>query len=143
MTSVGCGTLLYPERQGQARNGPLDWKVVALNTIGLLVFFIPGVIAFGVDWYNGTLFLPAGYGKSGSTKSGLTKIKIPENERNIAGLERFLAKHLGREIRLEGDECITMQVENMHECNSIVTELASTQFRATEEEFVVRCQSPE
>jgi len=143
LTSVGCGTLMYPERQGQSRSGPLDWKVVGLNTIGLLLFFVPGVIAFGVDWYNGTLFLPAGYGKSGGGGSGLTKIHIPKKDRNIPGLERILAKHLGREVRLDGDGCTTMQIEDMAECESIMTELASNQYRATEEEFVVRCQSPE
>lgn len=55
---VGCGSLLYPERVGQPRIGPLDWKVVALDGLGLLLFFVPGVVAFVVDFYNGTIFLP-------------------------------------------------------------------------------------
>lgn len=55
--SISCGTLLYPERIGQPR-GPLDPAIVALDAVGLLLFFVPGVIAFGVDFYNGTIYLP-------------------------------------------------------------------------------------
>lgn len=56
---AGCGSIMFPERIGQPRIGPLDWKVVALDGLGLLLFFVPGVIAFAVDFYNGTIFLPS------------------------------------------------------------------------------------
>ena len=55
---AGCGSILHPERVGQPRQGPLDWKVVALDGLGLLLFFVPGVVAFAVDFYNGTIYLP-------------------------------------------------------------------------------------
>ena len=55
----GCGLLLYPERRGQTL-GRLDWTVVALDTIGLCFFFVPGLIAFAVDFATGTIFLPEG-----------------------------------------------------------------------------------
>lgn len=55
---TGCGSILHPERVGQPRQGPLDWKVVALDGLGLLLFFVPGVVAFAVDFYNGTIYLP-------------------------------------------------------------------------------------
>ncbi len=55
--ATGCGTILYPERKGQI-DGQLDTGVVALNAIGLLFFLIPGVIAFAVDFSNGTIYLP-------------------------------------------------------------------------------------
>ena len=58
-TVVGCGTVLHPERRGQPA-GPLDWKVVALDAVGLLFFFVPGVIEFAVDFNNGTIYLPSG-----------------------------------------------------------------------------------
>ncbi len=54
---AGCGTLLYPERKGQ-KDGRLDAGVVVLDAIGLLFFIIPGVIAFAVDFNNGTIYLP-------------------------------------------------------------------------------------
>ncbi len=54
-----CGTILHPERKGQ-RSGQIDPKIVVLDAIGLLFFFIPGVIAFAVDFYTGTIYLPGG-----------------------------------------------------------------------------------
>src|SRR4029077_13755883 len=54
---VSCGTLLYPERRGQPV-GPLDAGVVALDAVGLLLFFVPGIVAFAVDFATGTIYLP-------------------------------------------------------------------------------------
>lgn len=54
-----CGTILHPERKGQ-RSGQIDPKIAVFNAIGLLFFFIPGVIAFAVDFSNGTIYLPGG-----------------------------------------------------------------------------------
>lgn len=55
----GCGTLLYPERKGQS-GGRIDPAVAILDGIGLLLFLIPGLIAFAVDFSNGTIYLPGG-----------------------------------------------------------------------------------
>lgn len=52
-----CGTILYPERKGQI-DGRIDPNVAILNGIGLLLFLVPGVIAFAVDFSNGTIYLP-------------------------------------------------------------------------------------
>ena len=54
---MGCGTILYPERKGQ-KSGKIDTGVAILDGIGVLFFIIPGIIAFAVDFYNGTIFLP-------------------------------------------------------------------------------------
>src|SRR5690606_29818713 len=54
----GCGTLLHSERLNQPHGRDLDWKIVALNGLGLIFFFIPGVIAFVVDFHTGAIYLP-------------------------------------------------------------------------------------
>lgn len=51
---------MYPERRHQPRSHQIDWKVAALDGLGLLLFFVPGVIAFVVDFYTGAIYLPAG-----------------------------------------------------------------------------------
>ncbi len=56
---TACGTLLYPERSGQ-RSGRIDPSIVILDGIGILFFVIPGLIAFAVDFGNGTIYLPGG-----------------------------------------------------------------------------------
>jgi hypothetical protein len=52
-----CGTIMYPERKGQI-DGKIDPTVAILNCVGLLLFLVPGVIAFAVDFSNGTIYLP-------------------------------------------------------------------------------------
>ena len=54
---MGCGTILYSERKGQ-KSGKIDAGVAILDGIGVLFFIIPGIIAFAVDFYNGTIYLP-------------------------------------------------------------------------------------
>jgi len=55
---TSCGTLLYPDRIGQS-GGMIDARVVILDGIGLLLFIIPGVVAFAVDFAMGTIYLPS------------------------------------------------------------------------------------
>lgn len=55
--TTSCGTILYPERRGQAA-GQIDAGVAVLDGIGLLFFLIPGVIAFAVDFGTGAIYLP-------------------------------------------------------------------------------------
>ncbi|MGI3131315.1 polyribonucleotide nucleotidyltransferase [Halopseudomonas pachastrellae] len=54
-----CGTLFYPERRGQI-SGQIDPGVAILNGIGLLFYIIPGLVAFGVDFATGAIYLPNG-----------------------------------------------------------------------------------
>lgn len=52
-----CGTLFYPERRGQM-TGEIDPAVAVLNGIGLLLYVVPGVVAFAVDFATGAIYLP-------------------------------------------------------------------------------------
>ena len=60
---AGCGTILYPERKGQ-KDGRIDPGIAVLDGLGLLLFIIPGVIAFAVDFTTGAIYLPGGSRKS-------------------------------------------------------------------------------
>lgn len=64
-STTGCGTVFYPERRHHSHSGQIDWKIAALNGLGLVLFFVPGVIAFAVDFYTGAIYLPAGHANSG------------------------------------------------------------------------------
>ncbi|WP_437231015.1 hypothetical protein SH661x_002262 [Planctomicrobium sp. SH661] len=123
----GCGTLLYPERRGQAA-GRLDWKVVALDGIGLLFFFIPGVIAFAVDFLNGTIYLPAETtpceppclptptsGKSRGKTSQLQPIKVPRSQLTPGGIEKIIAQRAGKTISLEDGKYVTRPMNTIDE----------------------------
>ena len=55
--TLGCGTLIYPERRGQ-RSGRIDPGVAVMDGIGLLLFIIPGLIAFAIDFSTGAIYMP-------------------------------------------------------------------------------------
>lgn len=55
---TGCGTLLHSERHGQPHSNQIDWEIAALDGLGLLLFFVPGVVAFVVDFHTGAIYLP-------------------------------------------------------------------------------------
>jgi hypothetical protein len=56
---TACGTLFFPDRRGQIE-GKIDPVVAALDAIGILFYVIPGLIAFGVDFATGAIYLPEG-----------------------------------------------------------------------------------
>lgn len=100
---AGCGTILHPERKGQPA-GPIDWKVAALDGLGLLFFFIPGVIAFAVDFNNGTIYLPpedcAERGRKADGRPLISR-KIPKGKLSRPGVEAMVTEHVRRPVELE------------------------------------------
>jgi hypothetical protein len=94
---TGCGTLLYPERKGQ-KAGHLDSGVVILDGIGLLFFLIPGIIAFAVDFGNGTIYLPSSAIIIRS--SHLKQIKFDPKHTTLAQIEKIISDETGRSVKL-------------------------------------------
>ena len=116
-TAAGCGTLMYPERRGQPA-GPLDWTVVGMDAIGLLFFFVPGVIAFAVDFNNGTIYLPQNeYGAADQehTHAKLTSISIQRDRLSHREIGLVVSKHSGRDVRLLPGEYKTHPLESIDE----------------------------
>lgn len=102
--SQGCGTILHPSRIGQP-HGRLDPAVVILDGLGLLLFFIPGAIAFAVDFSTGAIYLPPdGYGQHDPGKfdpSRCDVIHVPPSELTQEKLEAVLAERTGHSVTLE------------------------------------------
>lgn len=114
LSTIGCGTVLHPERRGQPA-GPLDWKIVVLDGIGLLLFFVPGVIAFAVDFNNGTIYLPPDhYGRTSDKKEKrLVGIKFPRRRMTVQELEEVVSLHAERDIQLVPGRYQTEQLEDI------------------------------
>ena len=112
---TGCGTLFYPERKGQ-RAGRIDAGVAILDGIGLLLFIIPGVIAFAVDFNNGTIYLP------GTSRSSLDNHNMklvyfdPKSSSNVS-IERIIKDQTGKEVKLSQDN---MKITKLHSVQEIV-----------------------
>lgn len=51
----GCGTILYPERRGQT-GGRVDVGVAVMDGLLCLLFIVPGVVAYIVDFGNGAIY---------------------------------------------------------------------------------------
>jgi hypothetical protein len=101
---AGCGTLMYPERRGQKVHGDVDTRVAVLDAIGLLFFIIPGLIAFGVDFYTGAIYLRPGekqvWGQT-QINQEIVVINVDPNQLDQKMLEKIVSDHIGQAISLD------------------------------------------
>jgi hypothetical protein len=117
LATAGCGTIFYPERRGQPA-GRLDWKVVAFDALGLLLFFIPGIVAFAVDFSTGAIYLPPDYyGKAErpDPRRDFTVHKLPRGQMDRAAIERVVSEHAGEPILLEPGKFETQELSDLDE----------------------------
>lgn len=54
-STMQCGIILHPERQGQ-KSGQLDVPMVVLDCLWLIVGVVPGVVALVVDYATGGIY---------------------------------------------------------------------------------------
>ena len=97
---AGCGTIMYPERKGQ-KSGRIDSGVAILDGIGLLLFIIPGVIAFAIDFNNGTIYLP-GTSRASLEIKDMKQVKFDPKHSSSATIERMIKNETGQEVKLDG-----------------------------------------
>ena len=99
---TACGTILYPERKGQ-KAGRLDPAIVILDGIGLLFFLVPGVIAFAVDFSNGTIYLPSGQSRAiepDDMSGNMVAVKVGRENLTENHIELLVKKYTGKSIDL-------------------------------------------
>jgi len=100
---AACGTLFYPDRRGQIE-GRIDPAIAALNAIGLLFYVIPGLIAFGIDFATGAIYLPEGQYSVAPDK--LQDAIGADGQVNPARLKAILEQELGRSLPLDDPRLI-------------------------------------
>jgi len=91
---VGCGTIMYPERRGQ-NHGQIDSGVAILDGLGLLLFIIPGVIAFAVDFSTGAIYYPAGTKPKKVTIEKVAVIHVDPTELKEKNICEVVQKNAG------------------------------------------------
>jgi hypothetical protein len=105
LQSTSCGILLYPERRGQPPGGRLDPGVVLLDAAGLLLFVVPGLIAFAVDFSTGAIYLPppeyVPVTQSTFRREDLVEVKVGAEELTQAKIEDVVSRRTGRSVTLE------------------------------------------
>lgn len=116
VSSSGCGMLLHPERQGQT-GGRIDPAVAILDGVGLLLFLVPGLVAFAVDFHTGTIYLP----DSRASLSGDLNDDLAANLRAITiegelteeKIERVIQQELGLLVDVSASSVQVSEVESL------------------------------
>lgn len=110
---IGCGTIMYPERKGQ-KAGRIDAGVALLDGLGLLFFLIPGVIAFAVDFNNGTIYLP-GTSRSSVDLKNIRQVRFDPKKSTRAGIERIVKEQTGRAVRWDQPDMVIVKLKSTND----------------------------
>ncbi|MBB2493620.1 polyribonucleotide nucleotidyltransferase [Aquipseudomonas ullengensis] len=100
---AACGTLFYPDRRGQI-DGKIDPAVAAMDAIGILFFVIPGLIAFGIDFATGAIYLPDG--KYAVAPAALQDAIGADGRVDAAKLKAIISRETGRDLPLDDPRLI-------------------------------------
>ncbi|MBS0206517.1 MAG: hypothetical protein JSS49_26815 [Planctomycetes bacterium] len=141
LPQAGCGTIFWPERKGQPP-GPLDPKVVFLDAIGLLLFFIPGVIAFAVDFNNGTIYLPPGEHVD-TGRSRWRKVRMARRKPIREEIEAVVQAQTGKVIRLQPGAYQVGKLKSAAELDDVNLDEVELAMMCEAGEVSFRCQSEE
>ena len=98
---TGCGTLMYPERRGQ-KGGRIDAGVAILDGVGLLLFVIPGLIAYAIDFSTGAIYLPGTVLGSLDMKN-IKQVKFDPKHYTNETIEKIIKDETGCTVRLDQD----------------------------------------
>ncbi|BBP81278.1 hypothetical protein thsps21_54630 [Pseudomonas sp. No.21] len=101
---TACGTLFFPDRRGQIE-GKIDPVVAALNAVGILFYVIPGLIAFGIDFATGAIYLPDN--ETAQVDPALLKDAIDADGKvDNARLKAIIERETGRNLPLDDPRLI-------------------------------------
>jgi hypothetical protein len=127
----GCGYLLYPERRGQKTYGRIDPGVAILDALGLLVFIVPGVIAFAVDVTNGTLYFPPGRRRSSvpSEVEQMTVIRVNPAELNEKMIQDMVKVNTGISIDPDLRNIEIYELDRSEDIQAKLIELKNSGYR--------------
>lgn len=110
---AGCGTLMYPERRGQ-KGGRIDAGVAVLDGLCLLLFIIPGIIAYAVDFSNGTIYLPHTARGSLDLKN-IKQVKFDPKHYTNETIEKIIKEETGYMVRLDQDNMEISRLKSIDE----------------------------
>lgn len=141
MHAVSCGALIHPDRIGQPHRGRLDTSIVLLDALGLLLFFVPGVLAFVVDFATGAIYLPAyEYGaKDDPEREGdFVVVRVDPKTLTRERLEEILTEKTGKAVRLDAG---TYEARRLQKIDEFRTETEAIARKSSPTEVVFRAQS--
>jgi hypothetical protein len=124
---ASCGFVLYPERRGQS-HGRIDPAIAVLDGVGLLLFVIPGIVAFAVDFATGTIYLPGS--KKASTnpsdKDDMLVLQVDRGELNSQKIEAIVSDHTGYPIKFDQENLRAFELERTENIEAELLKLAQS-----------------
>ena len=122
---ASCGYLLYPERRGQT-HGRIDPAIAVLDGVGLLLFVIPGIIAFAVDFATGTIYLPGSKRASTtpSDKGDMLVLHVNPDELNSKKIGGIVSDHTGYPVRFDQENLRAFKLERTENIEAEILRLA-------------------
>lgn len=109
---TSCGTILYPDRVNQEERGGIDPVIVGLDAVGLLLFLIPGIIAFAVDFGTGAIYYPQGHKPGDHERTIFEEVKN-HRKLNQQGIELMVSKRIGRPVSLDAEDVLAIRIESL------------------------------
>jgi hypothetical protein len=115
---IACGTIMYPERKGQ-RDGRLDPAIVILDAVGLLFFFIPGVIAFAVDFNNGCIYMSGGK-HSNKTINDIKVARFDPRSTSPSDISRLIEQSVGKKVAFTDKRMLVYSMDETKDVRTLV-----------------------
>ena len=110
------------------RSGRLDPAIVVLDGIGLLFFFVPGIIAFAVDFGTGAIYLPPdefGYLPPGAAvPQQLTRIETGNKALDRRQVEAIVRERTGKAVDLDAPAVRVVELNHIEQFPDAATESA-------------------
>ena len=110
---AGCGTIIYPGRRGQ-QPGKIDAGVAVMDGVGLLLFLVPGIIAFAVDFSTGAIYLP-GTSRSSLDSKELKVVKFDAKHSDARSLEKIIKSETGLDLSFNQADMRTTRLSSNDE----------------------------
>lgn len=131
----GCGTIFHHERIHEPHSREIDWKIAAMDGLGLALFFVPGVVAFVVDFSTGAIYLPpdgsSGYaaaelkntpasgppsvviGESGVPLATWDRVDVPPIELQPQRIEAVVNERMNRTFSMRESQLRVSELANL------------------------------
>lgn len=134
---ASCGFLLYPERRGQT-HGRIDAAIAVLDGVGLLLFVIPGIVAFAVDFATGTIYLPGSKRAFTTPSDGndMTVIHVNPGDLNISMIEKVVTEHTEYPLSFDREDLRVYECDGVENIGEELVRLAELWKNAPLEDMV-------
>ncbi len=122
--TLSCGTILYPERRSSPsasgfdpKGRQIDLAVAFLDAIFLIFYIVPGLVAFGVDFATGAIYIPNSRSKkkssalTGDDEKDMTVIYVPPEKLNPEMLQTVIFQQTGVMVNFESNTLKTFKMK--------------------------------